>query len=76
MDVSYLVSSTPSNCQLNTLVCRILRPGFFMENFDGTVGKITTAVIRCGLQPTTLVQLIVGHSPHHHLVYIFAYRPI
>ncbi|KAF8808741.1 NAD(P)-binding protein [Phlegmacium glaucopus] len=61
----------------------ILRPGFFMENFDGTVGKITTAVIRCGLQPNTLLQLIavddVGHiavavlldpEPHIHKVIV------
>lgn len=30
-----------------------------MENFDGTVGRITAAVVRCGLQPDTLLQLIV-----------------
>ena len=33
-----------------------------MENFDGTIGKITAAVLRSGLQPNTLLQLVVGHS--------------
>ncbi|KAH8101418.1 NAD(P)-binding protein [Cristinia sonorae] len=36
----------------------ILRPGFFMENFDGTIGKITATVMRCGLQPDTKLQLV------------------
>ena len=33
-----------------------------MENFDGTIGKVTAAVLRSGLQPNTLLQLIVSHS--------------
>ena len=40
-------------------VVRILRPAFFMENFDGTIGSITATVLRCGLKPTTKLQLIV-----------------
>jgi len=36
----------------------ILRPAFFMENFDGTIGKITVTVLRCGLKPDTKVQLV------------------
>ncbi|KAF9455498.1 NAD(P)-binding protein [Collybia nuda] len=43
----------------------ILRPGFFMENFEGTIGSITAAVLKSGLKPTTAVQLIavddIGH---------------
>lgn len=37
----------------------ILRPSFFMENFDGTIGSVTATVLRCGLKPTTKLQLIV-----------------
>ncbi|KAG5643310.1 hypothetical protein DXG03_001194 [Asterophora parasitica] len=40
----------------------ILRPGFFMENFDGTIGSITAGVLKAGLKPTTTVQLIVSLS--------------
>ncbi|TFY76099.1 hypothetical protein EWM64_g7911 [Hericium alpestre] len=29
-----------------------------MENFDGTIGSITTAVLQCGLKPTTKLQLV------------------
>ena len=39
---------------------RILRPAFFMENFDGTIGNITTTVLRVGLKPTTKLQLIAS----------------
>jgi len=43
----------------------ILRPGFFMENFDGAIGRITAAVLRSGLKPNTQVQLVavddIGH---------------
>ena len=31
-----------------------------MENFDGTIGKITATVLRCGLKPDTKVQLVVS----------------
>lgn len=30
-----------------------------MENFEGTIGSITAAVLKSGLKPTTAVQLIV-----------------
>ncbi|KAJ3881172.1 NAD(P)-binding protein [Lentinula edodes] len=36
----------------------ILRPGFFMENYEGTIGSITVGVLKAGLQPTTTIQLI------------------
>ncbi|KAE9407574.1 NAD(P)-binding protein [Gymnopus androsaceus JB14] len=36
----------------------ILRPGFFMENYEGTIGSITVSVLKAGLQPTTTIQLI------------------
>jgi len=61
----------------------ILRPGFFMENFDGTIGRITAAVLRSGLQPNTLLQLVavddIGHmavtvmlnpEPHIHRIIV------
>ncbi|TCD61456.1 hypothetical protein EIP91_008413 [Steccherinum ochraceum] len=41
----------------------ILRPAFFMENFDGgLIGKITATVMRCGLQPTTKLQLVAAND--------------
>ena len=52
------------------LYWRILRPGFFMENFDGTIGRITAAVLRSGLKPNTQVQLVVSHS---YLLLFFPY---
>lgn len=36
-----------------------VRPGFFMENFDGTIGSITTTVLRTGLKKDTKLQMIV-----------------
>lgn len=39
---------------------RILRPGFFMENYEGLIGTITVGVLRAGLKPTTTVQLVVS----------------
>lgn len=38
----------------------ILRPGFFMQNYNGTIGSITVAVIKAGVKPTTTLALIVG----------------
>lgn len=32
-----------------------------MENFDGTIGKITVAVLKAGLHSRTEVPLVVGH---------------
>ncbi|KAF8069920.1 NAD(P)-binding protein [Lyophyllum atratum] len=43
----------------------ILRPGFFMENFEGTIGSVTIGVLKAGLKPATTIQLIavddIGH---------------
>ncbi|KAK6984009.1 NmrA-like family domain-containing protein 1 [Favolaschia claudopus] len=36
----------------------ILRPGFFMENYEGTIGAITVGVLKSGLQATTKVQMV------------------
>jgi hypothetical protein len=44
-----------------------------MENFDGTIGKITAAVLRSGLQPSTLLQLIVSRSYFLFFLYIVIY---
>ncbi|KIK54611.1 hypothetical protein GYMLUDRAFT_76951 [Collybiopsis luxurians FD-317 M1] len=38
----------------------ILRPTFFMENYEGTIGSITASVLQVGLKPTTTVQLIAA----------------
>ncbi|KAG5636886.1 hypothetical protein H0H81_006505 [Sphagnurus paluster] len=43
----------------------ILRPGFFMENFDGAIGAIAAGVLKAGLKDTTSLRLIavddIGH---------------
>ncbi|KIK51682.1 hypothetical protein GYMLUDRAFT_181148 [Collybiopsis luxurians FD-317 M1] len=43
----------------------ILRPGFFMENYEGVIGSITVGVLKTGLQPATTIQLVaiddIGH---------------
>ncbi|KAF8514794.1 hypothetical protein JB92DRAFT_2829879 [Gautieria morchelliformis] len=49
----------------------LLRPGFFMENFDGTIGKITAGVLKCGLQPTTKQQLIAADDIGHVAATVF-----
>ncbi|KAF5372727.1 hypothetical protein D9757_011639 [Collybiopsis confluens] len=36
----------------------ILRPGFFMENYEGAIGSITVSVLKTGLQTDTTIQLI------------------
>ncbi|KAK7054895.1 hypothetical protein VNI00_003358 [Paramarasmius palmivorus] len=36
----------------------ILRPGFFMENYEGFIGRITFGVLKAGLKPSTTVQII------------------
>jgi hypothetical protein len=48
---------------------RILRPGFFMENYEGTIGSITVAVLKEGLKPSTTLQLIV--SMFHCFIVIY-----
>ena len=40
----------------------ILRPAFFMENFDGTLGRVTLSVLRVGLKKDTKLQLVVRLS--------------
>jgi len=36
-----------------------------MENFDGFIGKITTSVLRCGLEKDTTLQLIAAEDVGH-----------
>ncbi|KAJ6579255.1 NAD(P)-binding protein [Mycena vulgaris] len=36
----------------------ILRPGFFMENYEGTIGWVAVGVLKTGLKPTTTNQLV------------------
>jgi len=36
----------------------ILRPGFFMENYDGFLGSITVGVLKSGLKSTTTNRLV------------------
>lgn len=38
----------------------ILRPAFFMENYDGTIGSITVGVLKAGLKSTTAIALIAA----------------
>lgn len=40
----------------------LLRPGFFMENYDGLIGRVTATVLKCGLQPDTKVQLVAAND--------------
>ncbi|GJE96616.1 NAD(P)-binding protein [Phanerochaete sordida] len=40
----------------------ILRPAFFMENFDGFIGRITLSVLRVGLKKDTKLQLIAAED--------------
>jgi hypothetical protein len=40
----------------------VLRPGFFLENFDGFIGSITASVLKKGLKPETEVGFIVSQS--------------
>ncbi|KAJ9306551.1 hypothetical protein DTO217A2_3903 [Paecilomyces variotii] len=42
----------------NGLPWAIIRPGFFMENFSGLIGRITAGVLRQGLRPETKIRLI------------------
>ncbi|KAF7297446.1 NmrA domain-containing protein [Mycena indigotica] len=36
----------------------LLRPGFFMENYEGFIGSLIVSVFKAGLQPTTTVPLV------------------
>ncbi|KDQ60861.1 hypothetical protein JAAARDRAFT_55600 [Jaapia argillacea MUCL 33604] len=49
----------------------ILRPAFFMENFDGAIGKVTTTVLQQGLKADTKLQLIAVEDIAHVACAIF-----
>ncbi|KAJ6536650.1 hypothetical protein B0H10DRAFT_2257798, partial [Mycena sp. CBHHK59/15] len=49
----------------------ILRPGFFMENYDGTIGSVAVGVLKNGLKPTTTNQLVVSYDIGHVAAAIF-----
>ncbi|KAJ7114667.1 NAD(P)-binding protein [Mycena crocata] len=49
----------------------ILRPGFFMENYDGTIGKVTVGVLRRGLKPTTTIQMVAVEDIGHVAAAVF-----
>ncbi|RDW62310.1 hypothetical protein BP6252_11743 [Coleophoma cylindrospora] len=36
----------------------ILRPSFFIENFDGLIGAISVSVLRTGLKPETAISMV------------------
>lgn len=38
----------------------IIRPGFFMENFDGLLGAIAVSGMRAGLNKDTTLNLVVS----------------
>ena len=38
----------------------IIRPGFFMENFDGFIGAIAVSGMRAGLGKDTTINLVVS----------------
>lgn len=38
----------------------IIRPGFFMENFDGFLGAIAVSGMRAGLNRDTTLNLVVS----------------
>ncbi|KAF7345742.1 NmrA-like family domain-containing protein 1 [Mycena venus] len=43
----------------------ILRPGFFMENYENTIGSIAVGVLKKGLKPTTTNQLVAAEDIGH-----------
>ncbi|RDW66729.1 hypothetical protein BP5796_09478 [Coleophoma crateriformis] len=61
----------------------ILRPSFFLENFDGLIGAISVSVLRTGLKPETAISMVgsedigkvaagifLDHSKHIHKVFV------
>ena len=42
---------------------RILRPAFFMENFDGFLGSIAVSVMKKGMKEDATLALIVSTKP-------------
>ncbi|KAJ7238205.1 NAD(P)-binding protein [Mycena rebaudengoi] len=49
----------------------ILRPGFFMENYDGKIGAIAVGVLKKGLKPTTTNQLVAAEDIGHVAAAVF-----
>ncbi|KAJ7731941.1 NAD(P)-binding protein [Mycena maculata] len=49
----------------------ILRPGFFMENYDGMVGSVAVGVLKKGLRPETTNQLVATEDIGHVAAAIF-----
>ena len=78
---TYVKSLSPYFYQVDVLCHRIIRPGFFMENFEGSLGSITFGVLKAGLKPSTTIQLIVRRrflvtSPRSDWVGFLCYRSI
>lgn len=44
--------------------CSIVRPGFFMENFDGFMGSLAVAILSQGLRKETDIALVVCNILH------------
>ncbi|KAJ7208085.1 hypothetical protein B0H12DRAFT_1205998 [Mycena haematopus] len=49
----------------------ILRPGFFMENYDNKIGSIAVGVLKRGLKPTTTNQLVAVEDIGHVAAAVF-----
>jgi len=49
----------------------ILRPGFFMENYENTIGSIAVGVLKKGLKPTTTNQLVAVEDIGHVAAAVF-----
>ncbi|KAJ7077157.1 NAD(P)-binding protein [Mycena belliarum] len=49
----------------------ILRPGFFMENYDGTIGTVAVGVLKRGLKPTTTNQMVAVEDIGHVAAAVF-----
>ncbi|KAJ6553042.1 hypothetical protein B0H19DRAFT_1211011 [Mycena capillaripes] len=49
----------------------ILRPGFFMENYENTVGSIAVGILKKGLKPTTTTQLVAAEDIGHVAAAVF-----
>ncbi|KAJ7348307.1 NAD(P)-binding protein [Mycena albidolilacea] len=49
----------------------ILRPGFFMENYEHTIGTFAVGVLKKGLKPTTTNQLVAVEDIGHVAAAVF-----
>ncbi|KAJ6451277.1 NAD(P)-binding protein [Mycena sanguinolenta] len=49
----------------------ILRPGFFMENYDNKIGTIAVGVLKKGLKPSTTNQLVAVEDIGHVAAAVF-----